>query len=470
MRRERRPDELPSRESLSWPRRVGLWCVETQVGKAETWIAAIWIGAAGVFLGLAWVSGPQRAFDASNYKAFTGHVSGTIVESWVALELDPGQIANAEFWRASARVSPCVIVEYHGDWSTGAAQRAFCGSRLKFSSEYLLAEVREVTASVPFAWPRDARGFIVPQMRLDERAYGWLEALPPVDTFLYRKRPAKSILDELRFDLDDPVDAAVAGWLATPASIPLAYDPRHPDRALPDAVIAERINHGTNWIAFLGFALLGVLTWVKGMTTLPIVAELAAPVRWVLIVSGLAALPWWGTYLPRTVAYLNPQIAGVIRDMLADDERTNYFVDSIPEDALLRDGRRLTWDTRSGPYAEVFSLFRLRAPTLAPRDPDAALKMLAVDITSQVAALDDDRKVQLFAWLARDVASDLDHAAVAFLPAARETVLAGSKDEGPARAARRFLEAWSAKQHLHAHGQLARSEREELAKSVAGMP
>ena len=207
----------------------------------------------------------------------------------------------------------------------------------------------------------------------------------------------------------------------------------------------------------------------KGMPVLAMFSGLVAPVRRLVIASGLVVLPWWGSDCPRVVAYFNPEFARVVHDMLDDSERTTHFVDSTPEDSSLHDGRRLTWDASSGPYAEVFKAFELARPVPAPSDPDAALAMLASTIASQVATFDDNAKAALHSRLQRDIDSDLDHAAVAFLAATRETVLTRARDERAVRAAYGFIEAWVGKQHLHAHDQLARTERDQLDKDVADL-
>ena len=465
------PAEKPApKDSLSRPRKAALWVIESIFSKVEYWVAAVWLGAAGVFLSLAWVSGPQQAVDAVRYAKFTGQVPGNIVDSWLAVDLNPRDVRNPKYWRARAFASPCMVIEYRGDWSPDATRRAYCGNRLPLSNEYTLAGVVELAPGVPFRWPHEARGFIVPEIRIDETARQWLAAGPPVDTFMHAKRPAKTMLDELVFDLDEPVDAAIAGWLATPTQVPLAYDPQHPDQALPSAVVAARANAGLNWIAVLIGATAGLIAWIKGMSIFPWLSGLAAPGRWILTLLPLATLPWWGSYFPRAIAYFNPQFGSVIRDVFADIGQTSRFVDSTPEDAILARGTRLVWDSGTSVYAESLGRFKLTAPTPAPPSPDAALAILASSVQSQVKALDEAGKVELFVRLKRDVDSDLDHAGIVFLPAAKDAVLARSSSEAPARAAHRFLNAWSNTQHLHAHEQLAQAERERLARAGENLP
>lgn len=463
-------EKAARKDSLSWPRKAALWVIESIFSKIEYLVAAVWLGAAGVFLSLAWDSGPQQAVDAMRYAKFTGQVPGNIVDRWLAVDLNPRDVRNPENWRMSAFASPCMVIEYRGDWSPNATRRAFCGNRLPLSDEYTLAGVVELAPGVPFRWPRDARGFIVPEIRIDETARQWLAAGPPVDTFMHAKRPAKTMLDELRFDLDEPVDAAIAGWLATPVQVPLAYDPQHPDQALPGAVVAARANAGSDWIAVLVGATGGLIAWIKGMSIFPWLSGLAAPGRWILALLPLATLPWWGSYFPSAITYFNPQFGSMIRDVFADIGQTGGFMDSTPEDAILARGTRLVWDSGTSVYAESLGRFKLTAPVPAPPSPDAALAILASSVQSQVGSLDEAGKVELFVRLKLDSDSDLDHAGVVFLLAAKDAVLARTSSEAPARAAHRFLEAWSNKQHLHAYKQLAQAERERLASAVRYLP
>jgi len=471
-RSERPREPQDSTEApLSWPRRAALWIAGGLGANLLGWLAAIWIGAAGVFLSIAWSSGPQGIVDAMRYKKFTGQVDGTIVESWLAIELDPREVPNPSYWRASALASACEVVEYRGEWSAAAMRRAFCGIRLKFSDQYTLAGVRELTFGAPFRWPRDAHGFIVPEVRIDEAARAWLAAGKPVDTFMHGKRGAKNMLDELRYDLDEPVDAAIAGWLAgaAPPIVPLAFDPGHPESALPAAVVKARATAEANWFAVIVLGAIGLALWFKGMSSLPFVAALAPVGRWILMILPLAALPWWGTYLPRAISNFNAGFAEVFRDMLSDVNLVRRFVDSAPEEAPLARGSRIVFEAKTSVYADTLGRFDLKPPVIAPSSDDAALAMLGAALAAEVSALADAEKAALFARLKRDVDRDLDHAGIAFFPAAKATIVANPGDGQPARAARAFLEAWSGAQHGYAEEQPAQKERARIEKDVAAV-
>jgi hypothetical protein len=83
----------------------------------------------------------------------------------VAVEFDPAEAGDHPSWRPFAKASPCVVVECTTEWS-GPARRAFCGTRLPFHDHDTLHDVTEVSPGVRFAWARDERGLIAPEIRV----------------------------------------------------------------------------------------------------------------------------------------------------------------------------------------------------------------------------------------------------------------------------------------------------------------
>ena len=98
-----------------------------------TLFALFFIGMASVFLTVAWMYGPQVLLQAAQYRKYTERVDARIVESWLALDLDISRIRSPAHWRASALASPCVVVEYGGDW--GAPIRREGGQTMTCSSQ-----------------------------------------------------------------------------------------------------------------------------------------------------------------------------------------------------------------------------------------------------------------------------------------------------------------------------------------------
>src|SRR4051794_32324525 len=218
---------VPSLSPLGLPRWTGTLLgplVGTALGPFIRLFAAGFLGVAAVLLTLAWQTGPQHLIDAARYAPLTARQTGKVVESWLALEWDPAEMGESLRWRAFAKASPCVVVEYAGDWGS-PTRRAFCGNRFTFRESYTLHNLWEMAPGVPFTWLRDARGFILPEVRLSAASRQWLAAHSPQLPFVTE---ASTALEALRRELDSPVDDAVASWSVAPSDFPLVLDPRHP--------------------------------------------------------------------------------------------------------------------------------------------------------------------------------------------------------------------------------------------------
>jgi hypothetical protein len=435
---EQAPQETSLRE---WRRGFLLdQLIGTVFGPFIRLIAAVFLGVGGMFLVIAWQVAPQKAVDAARYAKYTTQVQGRIVESWLAVEVDTAQIRVAKNWRASSRATPCAVVEYEGEWGP-PARRAFCGSRLMFTTNYTLHDLNELTSHVPFIWARDASGFIVPEIRIGARASEWL-ATHGFNTFMHDKWPVKSALDELRIELDHPVDDAVAGWIAPAAMMPLAFDPQRPAEALPTGFVAAHVHWQPAMLILAGvIGVLGLAVWFEGMTVL-LGENVPLPARVFIAVLPLLALPWWGDYFPRTLSHLNAQWASVISDILGESERVDRLVASDPVDATLADGERLIWRAGDGVYKETFGRIRFTPPNPAPSSADAALAALADTVTAQTRALSVDERTAMFARLKVDKLHDLRAAGIVFLPAAKEAVLDPRSDPALWRVAATFLVEW----------------------------
>lgn len=395
--------------------------------------------AAGMFLVVAWQVGPQHLVDASRLGKLTGHANGTIVESWVAVDWDPAAMGTSHHWRAFTRSSPCAVVEYSGDWGA-PTRRAFCGPRLQFNDMYTLHGVRELSPGVPFTFARDARGFLVPEIRVRPAARQWLathepEWPPPSDP------PPADALTALQLDLDRPIEYAIAGWTQPAPVLPLAVDPLHADDALPAGWVAERLAQGPNWFAFAMVALVGLLTWTEAMAFL-----FGGMQRWLFVlltVLPLTALPYWAEYLPRALHMFDAHWASIGADMLDDMDRLSVLTVSDPDAAVLAHGERLVWKVGSGAYADTLGQFHFTQPIPAPVSADSALAALAASVTAQVQALSEADRIALLGRLERDKKHQLSHAGLPFLPFAAAILRGRQASPELFRAARRFLSEWT---------------------------
>lgn len=435
------PPKQPADNALPEPVRRAAGTLLLGAGdRILTLVAILFIGAAGVFLAIAWIYGPQVWLHAAQYRHFTVRADARFVETWLAVDVDLARVRAPQYWRASAKASPCAVVEWSGDWGT-PARRAFCGPLLGFGESYTLAPLREVAPGVPFAWTRDERGFIVPEIRLDASAQQWL-ATHPADTFMHSKWPASTALDWLRLELDTPVDLAIAGWSSTAPVMSVAFDPKQPGAAMPTGTVDGRLAARFNWLAALFGGIVGLVLWFKGMSILPWLGNFTPAGRWFIAAMPLLGLPWFANAFPQGIRWFNSDFAEVIGDMFGDLDPLGRLVATEPAAAAQAGGVRVVWRAGEGAYADTFGRLRYLSPQTPPASADAALAALADTVTRQVGAMDDANRIELFARLKRDKENDLTRAGIVFMPAAKNALLDPQSSASVQRAARQFLTEW----------------------------
>lgn len=415
------------------------------VNAALTFGAALVIGMAGVLLTTAWLFGPKIVLDRSRYARFSATVDGRIVESWIALDLDRARITASEFWRASAKATPCVVVEFPlsdgGDapaaWD-GPARRAFCGNQLTFNRSYTLADMREMAPGVPLVWAMDDRGFAVVEMRMDEASRAWL-ASHPAHAFMHSDWPAANELQWLTLEMDQPIDQAIAGWSAPAPVMPLLFDPNAATEPLPAAIVQSRRTASPHWIAVLALGGAGLALWFGSFAVIPPLAFL--DLRWRLFVAviPLLTLPTSVDTFPAFLAPLNAPFTAVVGDMLGDLDPLDRLVDSAPSAALHTGDVRLRWQPGGGAYADTFGRIAFTPPSKR-QTPDRALIALSEAVADRVRTWPAKDRIELFAALRRDKARDLRAAGLVFLRAARDAM--ADADDDVRRSAAAFLHEW----------------------------
>ncbi|MEP7328812.1 MAG: hypothetical protein ABI777_06335 [Betaproteobacteria bacterium] len=386
-------------------------------GRIYMLLAALMMSFASVFLLVGWQFGPLVMVQAHQYRQMTGRVDARIVESWLALEFDAGSVRVPEFWRASTNASRCVVAEYGGEWGA-PLRRAFCGTRVPFNDSYLLADLRDISPDVAFAWPRDERGFVVPEIRMAVSTREWLAA-HTANKFMHQQWPANTELDWLRLELDRPVDAATWGWTAPASVLPLAFDPARPAEALPTGLVERRMAQRPNWIAVAVGLVVGIFVWFKAMSLLPLLQNMAPAGRWILSALPLLTLPWWMDYFPRVLTYFSREMATVVGDMFADVAKTDRVVASAPAEATLAGGERMVWRFGDSVYADTMGRFTFVQPKPAPATQQAALDALIATVTTQARTLREDERDALVAHLDRDQRRDLTRVLPLFGPMAK---------------------------------------------------
>jgi hypothetical protein len=405
-------------------------------------LAAAILGFAGVFLGMAWLVGPQPMIDHARYSKYTARADGHVIDSWLALEFDPGDMGSHRKWRPFAKAAPCAVVEYSGDWGQ-PSQRAFCGNRFAFNDSYTLHDLDTLAPKVPFAWMRDERGFAVPQIRMSPKAKAWLAANAPPDTFMMSDPPPKTELQALQVEFDRPLDHAIAGWTKGVPAFPLAFDPQDPAAAMPAGFVQARLQPQSigRWVLVLIIGAIGLLVWFEGMAVLLSGLPLSAAI--LASVLPLLALPWWADQFPRALARLSPQVAQVIGGMFADFDPTGRLMASEPRRATLAEGERMEWRVGKDTYADTLGRIHFTAPAAAPASANAALATLADIVTAQTRAFDTDTQNALFTRLRDDKVAGLRRTGLVFVPAAKAALLDSQGDPAVQRAARRFLLEWT---------------------------
>ena len=317
-------------------------------------------------------------------------------------------------------------------------RRGFCGTRVPFNGSWTLADMRDISPGVPFAWAKDEHGFVVPEIRMAPATKQWLVANVP-NRFMHDKWPAKTALDWLRLELDVPVDDALYGWTAPPAIIPLVFDPAKPAEALPAGIVKRRVERFPNPVAMLmGFGI-GLFVWFQGMQLIPLIQNLNPWGRWIISALPLLTLPWWLDVFPQAISHFSRDMGSILADMVGDVDRVNRVIASEPQQATLASGERLVWRLQDSVYADTFGRFQLAQPIPRPASNKAAMAVLTDKVTKQVHALDDEERAELFVNLARDKERDLKEMSELFTPVATEVAGDASASTAARRAAKHFL-------------------------------
>jgi hypothetical protein len=221
-------------------------------------------------------------------------------------------------------------------------------------------------------------------------------------------------------------------------AFPLAYDPKHPDQAMPAKWVEEK-QRGFWWgslIFTLVLAAPGIVVWRMGVGWL---TGQSGVILWLLTLAPMLALPWWSDVLPDIVRRANKDWAGIVSDMLDDINRVTRFTASAPDEAALAQGERLVWQVEKGAYADTFGRMDFRLPQPAPTSPDAALAVLRAQAAEQVGRFSSPERAALFIRLRQQYDAFARNVQGAFTTAAENTLRDTGADAAAHRAAKDFL-------------------------------
>ena len=395
----------------------------------------------GIFLGVAWQVAMKPLVDMRQYAGLTSAISGHIVESWAALNFDPGDLPTGKlYWDRASKISRCAVVEYNaGDWGA-PLRRAFCGMRINFSDNFRLNDWDEALQDgIPFTFLRDASGFEVQEIRMSKTTLDWISKHPPRDTFGMSKPPPTTALAALREQFDWPVDIAALSWTRSVPDFPLRVDPQHPQEAMPAKTVEDSRNwNPTGAVLALLLAVPGFWVWRMGIRVF-FPTEPSPIVLWMLTLLPLLALPWWGEVVPKLVAHVNGNWATFGSEMLDDVTRSSRLIASSPDDAEFAHGERLLWRLDQGQYAATFGRIRYAKPEPAPKTKDDVIAALRAQTAAQVAQMAPQEQLALLEQLMRDKDHDRNRVHAVFTTAAEAIERDAGADPALHRAARRFL-------------------------------
>lgn len=403
-------------------------------------------------LSAAWVVGPRLALLERELRQMDTPVRARLVEPYWALDLDLLRWQPDRHWQSLLSARPCISAEYV--YADTSHRQRLCGAerggRIRFEPADLLA-VDALTPEVPLRWPIDAEG--QPQIELRMRPavreklasialleHEWPEQ-PQSEHTRPTPAPARSALDRLQVELDQPLEWLLRAWPAGEApTITLRLDPRTPALALPERLITEREAGFGHW--GLAVFLLGTGLMVYGYG-ISIAFMDASRRRQVLIGAAiLLAFPLWGGWTGSLLQRLAPDAWQVGRDLAEDLASPGHLalerVDPAPHDELLR----MVWpawgDTSA--YGELIAALELRRPRPPPADADAVLLDLNAQVAARVGALDDPAAAALFDTLAQAHREGRDAIGLLYADAAREGALTPTRSALARAAAVRFLQ------------------------------
>ena len=422
--------------------RFALFAARMVFGRLFRLPAIFLIAISGFLLIIAWQSVPQRLLEARQYARHTASAEGHIIESWVALNWRPDDMASEHLrWYAYATAEPCAVVEFEAGGQWGAERRAFCGNRMPFFEHDTLDALRTMAPGVPFGWQRDERGLIVQELRVSAAGREWLATHAPYSTtFLGKPEPATA-LAALDRQLNRPVDATVASYATPSPAFPVAFDPNDPLTAMPRAWVESRRHFEVaNWAVLVLFGGIGLALWFGGMGLL--LGNVPLRAKFMLSCVPLLTLPWWSERFPDALRTVSKDMAGIVGDMIGSIDRTGRVIGVPPAAATLARGERLIFAAGREPYAATFGRLALSPPPRPIADANAALLALTAATAGAMRAMPLADQRQVLAQLLSDKRNDVKGAGLAFVPYARETLLDGRADPELRVAARRFLSEW----------------------------
>lgn len=458
--RSPRPDGSEGDDAFRWPtgdesaaevgRTVAQGLLAVLVSRIVFVQSLVWFLLGAGFLLGAWALWEEDLGRQETLAAFAGRAPGTIEAPFWRLDMDPDLLGTGTNWNGFSRREACARVRFAPEGGEEVTT-TYCR---RFPDGFETGSVftwEKALGPVPVRWVDDT-GMPRLEIRLSRRLARWLEQRGPEEDVFYRPqdshgpesaRRADRLLASLWQDLDDPFLRLLEEWSKPPPAVPVAYAPDDPARAAPLALLREQytVPGGSGampgWVlaAILGF--IGTLSWAAG-------AYLATfQNRWataVLVVAGLAAVPWASPFAGKTLSYVwsdaDVALAFIQSEMLA-----------LPPELVLAEPARgsdsesepLVWSLETSSYWRLLRWIELRPPAEAISD-DAVLRHLADQVHRQAVALPDGELTELLAWAGTvQERGEGEELGLLFVDAALELEADEARSESVRRQAERLL-------------------------------
>lgn len=267
--------------------------------------AAMLALAAALLIG-AWNAAPSRRSAVRDLDTLTARGKGEIEDFWWRIDFEGRHLGDSGTnWPGLTRPEMCVRLRYRGS-EEGIHRAVYCRRWQELYGLYLIRSTAEAAPGVRPSW-LGKDGLPSLELHLSPRAHRWLADRPPVAWVAESwqldrvEREAESALDVLEIALDTPLEHLAREWSSgeqPSSSIPIAYDPADPARALPVSLLKEvrRDLSETGPFAIAVLVVAGIFwtaAWVflaggLGRRRRLVVGVLVSAVT-------LAVLPWWGS-------------------------------------------------------------------------------------------------------------------------------------------------------------------------------
>ncbi len=366
-------------------------------GHVASLAGAVLLAIGAIFLLNAWSSGPAHSRRATALRSLTARGVATVERAWWRLDFDPSPLGeDGTNWQDLSTPELCASIRFAGPAGEPVAA-VYCRRWQALSRATRLTDEAELAPGAPMAW-MDAAGRPLVDLRFSGRAFDWLSRRPPSFWFVIgpelsarAHRLARNELDVLWVMIDDPLSRLAHAWSARLApTLPVAYDPARPTRALPVGVLEEALRPDVTTTIFpVALGIGGLAFWTVGWFA--VLGSRRKVVTALVALATAAAVPWWGDRAGRLIGHIWEPAGGFVE----------FFARELvhrPPQAVIRDPGyegepgdvRRPWSLETSLFAPLLGRLTLERPA-TPTDAPAIRRALVDSIRVQSA--EPDREV-----------------------------------------------------------------------------